>query len=216
MPQKKNLHIAIIEDEPNVREPVTQFVSQQQDMEMIGAFPSIESFLRPESAFTAPDILLLDISLNHGMSGLKGLPLIKKTYPNIDVIMLTTANDAETIFEALQSGAVAYLNKKNDLKTITQTIRIVDQGGSYMSPAIARKVANFFPKSKAPARHEQLTDRQMDIVNGLIEGLSYKMIADKLNISVQTVNDHIRRIYRTLQVNSKIEVVNIFMKNQRK
>lgn len=212
MPQQKTLNIAIIEDEPNVREPVTQFINQQQDMTMVAAFRNVESFLTPESPFSPPDILLLDISLPHGISGLEGIPKINKKYPELAIIMLTTASNSETVFEALQLGAVSYLNKKNDLKTITETIRIVNQGGSYMSPAIARKIANFFPQQKTPPKHEQLTDRQMEIVHGLMEGLSYKMIADKLNISVQTVNDHIRRIYKTLQVNSKVEVINMFMK----
>lgn len=206
------LQIALIEDEPNVSEPITQFINQQQDMKMVAAFRTVEAFLQRSNSFPAPDILLLDISLPHGISGLQGIPKIKEGNPDLAIIMLTTASDAETIFEALQLGAVSYLNKKNDLKTITETIRIVDQGGSYMSPAIARKIANFFPQQRKPTRHEQLTDRQMEIVNGLIEGLSYKMIADRLNISVQTVNDHIRRIYRTLQVNSKVEVINLFMK----
>lgn len=215
MQHQNKLNIAIIEDEPNVSEPITQFVDRQRDMKMVAAFRSVETFLEPATRFSTPDILLLDISLPHGISGLKGIPKIKEQYPDIAIIMLTTANDAETIFEALQLGAVSYLNKKNDLKTITETIRIVNQGGSYMSPAIARKVANFFPQQIKLTKHEQLTDRQMEIVNGLIEGLSYKMIADKLNISVQTVNDHIRRIYRTLQVNSKVEVINIFMKKDK-
>lgn len=215
MPQKKKLQIAIIEDEPNVIEPITQFVNQQPDMYMVASFRSVEKYLQSESSFPNPDILLLDISLPNGMSGLQGIPAIKEAYPALDIIMLTTASDSETVFEALQLGAVSYLNKKNDLKTIAETIRIVDQGGSYMSPAIARKIANYFPQQNRPAKHKQLTDRQMEIVQGLIDGLSYKMIADKLNISVQTVNDHIKRIYRTLHVNSKIEVINIFMKNRR-
>ena len=212
MQHKNKLHIALIEDEPNVSEPITQFVNQQQDMIMVATFRTVEAFLHPPTSFPSPDILLLDISLPHGISGLQGIPKIKEVYPEVAIIMLTTASNSETIFEALQLGAVSYLNKKNDLKTIAETIRIVDQGGSYMSPAIARKIANFFPQQQTPPKHEQLTDRQMEIVHGLMEGLSYKMIADKLNISVQTVNDHIRRIYKTLQVNSKVEVINIFMK----
>lgn len=217
-PQKDKLRVAIIEDEQNVSEPITYFINQQADMEMVAGFTSVEEFLTPASPFPHPHILLLDISLPKGMSGLQGIPAIQKKYPNIDIIMLTTASDPETIFNALRLGAISYLNKKNELKTITQTIRIVQKGGSYMSPSIARKVAELFPAQRMqspPAQHEALTERQMDIVNGLIDGLSYKLIADRLGISVETVNDHIRRIYRKLQINSKIELINIFMKQKK-
>jgi DNA-binding NarL/FixJ family response regulator len=120
--------------------------------------------------------------------------------------MLTAYEDSERIFKALCAGAVSYLTKRADLPTIREAILTVNKGGSYMSPGIARKVVNHFTPKKV-VKTDTLTPRQEQVVEGLVDGLSYKMIADKYLISVETVRDHIKKIYKKLQVNSKAEVI---------
>ena len=119
--------------------------------------------------------------------------------------MLTTFEDNDSIFKALSAGACSYLSKKTPLIKIQEAIEVVYQGGSYMSPSIARKIVNrFAPK---PNKALLLTLRQRDIVDGIISGKSYKMIADDLFISLDTVRTHIKNIYKTLKINSKAELI---------
>ena len=157
-----------------------------------------------------PDVLILDIGLP-GMTGLQGIRHLKKSAPDMDIIILTTYDDSDKIFEALCSGACSYIFKKTSLKAIMEAVITVHGGGSYMSPSIARKIANhFIPKETSNSLVEILTKRQLEIVKSLADGLSYKLIAGKYGISLDTVRSHIKTIYKTLEVNSKIEVVNLY------
>ncbi len=129
--------------------------------------------------------------------------------------MLSSYEDADRIFKALQAGAVGYISKKSSLIQIKEAIEIIHRGGSYMSPTIARKVIGFFaPKPKNIKGDSLLTERQHQIVEGLSEGLSYKMIASKYSISLETVRDHIKKIYKKLGVNSKAEVISKRLKGE--
>jgi DNA-binding NarL/FixJ family response regulator len=118
---------------------------------------------------------------------------------------LTTFEDSEKIFSALKAGACSYLSKKSSLKTIFECVTTVSQGGSYMSPSIAKKVIDFFEKK--PTQHTELTGRQSEIVNCIVEGMSYKMVGEELNISLDTVRTHIMQIYRSLNINSKSQLI---------
>ncbi len=141
------------------------------------------------------------------MSGLEGIRLLKNARPKTDIIMLTSYEDSDRVFKALCAGADSYLVKRSGLDKIKEAIITVNRGGSYMSPSIARKVINHFAPKQDRPEEQLLTGRQQQIVTGLVDGLSYKMIADKYLISVETVRDHIKKIYKKLQVNSKAEVI---------
>ena len=200
---KSNLKIVLIEDEKIVRESLSGLLSNTPGLSAVGAFHSVESYLEAVS-IPSPDVILLDIGLKDGMSGLSGLAPIKKKTPNANIIMLTTFDDSERIFKALCGGAAAYLTKRTPFPKIAEAIHTVSRGGSYMSPVIARKVVDYFaPKEKK----YELTPRQNQIVEGIMQGLSYKLIADQLMISTETVRDHIKKIYRKLEVNSKTELI---------
>ncbi|MCB0631501.1 MAG: response regulator transcription factor [Saprospiraceae bacterium] len=199
------IKLGIIEDEPLVRENLEIYLTSQANMEIVLSTNSVEDFLDQEKFIKDIDILLLDINLP-GMSGLEGIRHIKNGRPDIDIIMLTSYDDSDRIFKALCAGAVSYLSKRSDLKSIRDALQTVSGGGSYMSPSIARKVINHFaPRRQDPEK--KLTPRQEQIVQGLIDGLSYKLIADKYLISVETVRDHIKKIYKKLEVNSRTEVI---------
>ncbi len=203
----ENITLAIIEDDPVVRKSLVTFIGGNPAFELQLAAISVEGFLAELSSnpSLAPQILLLDIQLP-GMNGIEGIPLITNRLPNIDIIMLTTFEDSECIFSALCAGACSYLSKRTSLLNIQDAIFTVSRGGSYMTPSIARKVVQHFtPKPKKTA--SGLTQRQQDIVQGIVDGLSYKLVAARLGISIDTVRTHIKHIYRALNINSKGELI---------
>ena len=203
----KKISIVLIEDEPVVQRNLSAYLNAHPDVEVIGIFGRVEDWrdAHEHDPSLRPGILLLDINLP-GMSGLEGIGLIRRQLPDCDIIMLTTFEDNDKIFKALCSGACSYLSKQTPLQKILEAVLVVSQGGSYMSPAIARKVVlHFAPKPKA--KKARLSPRQMQIVEGLTEGLSYKQTADLLVITLETVRTHIKHIYRELQVNSKAELI---------
>lgn len=206
--------MAIIEDDPVIRKNLEAFMGANPAIVVRYAADSVEAFIQKvgeDHHQTEVDIVLLDIGLP-GMSGLEGIGPIKRLLSTADIIMLTTYEEEETIFKALCAGAVAYLSKRTPLSKIQEALFVIHRGGSYMSPSIARKVVAYF----APAQQEKasLTDRQLQIVQGVVDGLSYKLIADKYMISIDTVRDHIKKIYRALNINSKSELVKKALKGE--
>ena len=204
----EKINLAIVEDDPLIRESLENFLTEHPSVKIGLIAKSMEEFLEAiKDAASRPtlDLMLLDIELP-GMSGIQGIYHIKQKYPELDIVMLTTFEEEEKIFNSLCAGACSYISKRTPLATIREAIFTVHRGGSYMSPSIARKIAqHFMPKERKEG--ELLSVRQKEIVQGIVDGLSYKMIADKLDISIDTVRDHIKRIYRALEVNSKAEVI---------
>jgi DNA-binding NarL/FixJ family response regulator len=203
----ENIKLAIVEDDPLIRESLENFLQEHPAISISLVKDSMEAFLEAikDADRQKLDVLLLDIELP-GMSGIQGIYHIRQKYPELDIVMLTTFEEEEMIFNALCAGACSYISKRTPLATIREAVFTVHRGGSYMSPSIARKIAqHFMPKEQTD--HELLSLRQKEIVRGIVDGLSYKMIADRLNISIDTVRDHIKRIYRALEVNSKAEVI---------
>ena len=126
----------------------------------------------------------------------------------MEIIMLTSYEDEQHVFEALRRGAVGYLSKRSSLLMVQEAILTVAAGGSFMSPSIARHVVNFFRfRQRINNPDVELTDRQKEILRELVDGKSYKMIADACFLSIDTVKFHIKNIYDKLQVNSKAEAV---------
>ncbi|MBU2922924.1 response regulator transcription factor [Winogradskyella psychrotolerans] len=199
------INLGIIEDDALIQESLNDFFDTQFEIDCVQISSSVEDFLKAiKSLETLPEIILLDINLL-GMSGIKGIPLLLNELPKVDIIMLTTFEDNDSIYKALCAGACSYLSKKTPLKKIKEAIEVVSKGGSYMSPSIARKIVNTF----APKQHQSnlLTPRQKDIVAGIVDGKSYKMIANDLFVSIDTVRTHIKNIYKTLEINSKAELI---------
>jgi DNA-binding NarL/FixJ family response regulator len=198
------INLAIIEDDELVRRHLAAFFAGCEDIQCNIVAASVEDFFNQAQQVEQLDIVLTDIGLP-GQSGIEGIPGIKRKYPDASVVILSVYMDNERIFKALCAGAVGYLQKDTALEEILNCIQIIHKGGSVMSPIIARKVVDYF----APKRtyNEPLTAKEQQVITAMVDGLSYKMIAVRLGITLETVRQHIKNIYRKLQVNSKSEVI---------
>lgn len=199
--------VGIVEDNKKIRDLIQRYLDMQEELTCPVAVDTVEEMLDYIEEHESPNVILMDIQLP-GMSGIEGIGIIREKYPEIEIIMLTVYHDSHKIFNSLCAGASGYLLKHTSLPEIKESILKLLDGGAPMSPQIARKVINHF-QEQPPQKHPEsdLTPREHDIVNGLVDGLSYKMIADRYDISIDTVRAHIRNIYKKLHVNSKAEVI---------
>ena len=154
-----------------------------------------------------PDLLLSDIGLP-GMDGIKGVSILKDRHPELTILMLTVYDDNERIFDALCAGASGYLLKKTPWVKLVESLKEAMEGGSPMSPEVARRVINLFREIKPPKEAEyELTPHEVRLLRMLVEGHSYKTAASELHVSVNTIKFHLRHIYDKLQVHTKSEAV---------
>lgn len=194
--------LGIIEDDEIIRTIITKFLNKQDNIRCIISSESIEAFYNDLEESNVPQIILCDIGLP-GMSGIDGIRKIKSDYPETLFIMLTVHSDSHKIFDALKAGASGYLLKNGSLEEIKDAIDNIMLGGSPLSSQVARKVIDYFrPKKKSP-----LSSQEKEVVQGFVDGLSYKMIAGRLNISIDGIRYHVKNIYKKLHVNSKTEVL---------
>jgi len=210
----KKIRVSMIEDAEDIRMSVVKFIGFHEEFEVSEVFGSVESFQMHMDINTGfeVDIMLLDIGLP-GKSGLEAIPILLEKIPDLDIIMLSTYEEEEVILNALCTGACSYISKKASLKQIIEAIRIVNQGGSYMSPSIAREIVNHLLTPNKKVKNS-LTDRQNEILKSLSEGKSYKVISGELFISVETVRSHIKKLYRHLQVNNKAEAIAMYLQGK--
>jgi DNA-binding NarL/FixJ family response regulator len=195
--------VIIIEDDIHLAHLMQDSVNQMEDIECEHIFTNpITYFKNPIQA----DIYLLDIVMPQ-MDGLTAINKILKLYPDSSIIMNTIKDDSETIFKALQLGAIGYIDKQSFDINFKEVFEIITNGGAYMTPKIARMVVSYINKPKVISKG--LTDREIDIVNGIVDGLSYKLIADRYDIALNTVRMNVKSVYRKLKINSKGELFKI-------
>jgi len=206
--EKEILNIIIFDDNINVRESIGLLLSTTNNMKLAAAFDSCKNLLADIESVN-PDIVLMDIDMPM-ITGIDAVKLLRTKFPALPVLMLTGFEDDEKVFASLCAGANGYVLKNANIQSLIQYINEVHSGGAPMTPAIARKVLNQFTKLQ-PAQMQNedynLSSREKDVLQLLVKGKSYKMIADELNISYETVHSHIRKIYQKLQVNSVGEAV---------
>jgi DNA-binding NarL/FixJ family response regulator len=208
------IRLALVEDDKMIRDSLETFLNNQPEIEVLATAGSVEEFLLLINSTSLPELILLDIGLP-GVSGIEGIAAIRNRCPETDIMMLTASDDSNHVFQALCNGAISYLSKRSTLSNIKEAILTIFKGGSYMSPSIARQVINFFRTKQSNIQPDyNLTSRQKEIIEGLMDGLSYKLIGEKLDISIETVRDHIKKIYKKLAVNSRNEIVHIMMERK--
>lgn len=157
-----------------------------------------------------PDVVLMDLNMPI-VDGLEGLKIIKARFPQIKVLVQTAFDDSDKVFSAISNGASGYILKSDNPRKILQAIEEVYEGGAAMNPAIAKKVLEYFQPKK---QDKLLTNKELEVLEYLAEGLSYKMVADKMGVSYTTVNSHTKNIYNKLHISSLGEAIAWYYKNK--
>jgi DNA-binding NarL/FixJ family response regulator len=203
--------ICIVEDKEDLREGMNMMLQMSQHYELVGSYANAEAALK-EIPKVSPDAVLMDINLP-GASGIECVASLKNAFPEILFMMCTAYEDNDKIFDSLKSGASGYILKTEGPKIIIEALDDLFAGGSPMSSNIARKVvASFTNMYKKNAVVETLSDREKMVLDQLAKGLIGKEVADVLNISWGTVRKHVQNIYKKLQVNTRVEAVNLYLK----
>jgi DNA-binding NarL/FixJ family response regulator len=198
--------IWIIEDHSAFRRTLVRVVNAEDGLQCTRDFDSCEKALAAMVHDHAPDLILLDVGLP-GMSGLDGIRLIKERSPNALVVILTVFEDDDKVFSAICAGAAGYLLKTSSVTEITQAVRDALAGGSPMTSRIARRVLDMFSKLAPKQSDYGLSDREKEILQLMTTGLIKKEIANRLTLSVHTVDTYLRRIYEKLEVNTRTGAV---------
>jgi DNA-binding NarL/FixJ family response regulator len=200
------IKIGIVEDNNTLRGSLESLFNRTEGMKCVVSLNNLMNVVS-EMGKAMPDIVLMDIGLPN-ISGIEGVRTVKSNFPNIQAMMFTVFDDDEKIFDAIRAGASGYLLKKTPPEEIVQAIRDLYHGGAPMSASIARRVIQSFQAAPSTIVEDyRLTVREDEILYSLVDGLSYKKIADKYCVSISTIRTHICNIYHKLHVNSKAEAV---------
>jgi DNA-binding NarL/FixJ family response regulator len=200
------IDVAIVEDHREIREALGALIAGSPGFACSRRFESMETALNA-LAPPLPQVALVDLALP-GMSGIDGIRILKERFPNLVSVVLSVYDDDERIFDALCAGASGYLLKKTSSERLLESVREAADGGSPMSPQVARRVIRLFRdiRSPRPPDHD-LTPHEVRVLGLLVEGHNYKTAAAELKVSVNTVAFHMRSIYQKLHVHSKSEAV---------
>ena len=200
------ISVLIYEDNKDLRRSLEMLLKTDKHFKLEGAFENCLNVVEQIQIYN-PSIVLMDIDMP-GISGIEGVKRIKKIAPQMSILMFTVFDDNERVFSAIEAGASGYLLKKTAPEKILEALHELTQGGAPMSSSIAMKVLQSFQqKRKSAGDQYQLTDKEKEILQSLVAGNSYKVIASQKSISVFTVRNHISNIYSKLHVASATEAV---------
>ena len=202
------IRIFIYDDNEERRDSLKALLMLNEDYKFVGEAENCKNVLSEMENFY-PDVVLMDINMPE-VNGIEGLRKIKTLYPEVKVLMQTAYDDSEKIFTSIKNGASGYILKNDKPQRILQAIEEVNQGGAAMNPAIAQKVLDFFAPKEVK---NPLSSKENEVLAFLAEGLSYKMVADKLGVSYATVNTHAKHIYEKLHISSLGEAIAYYYKN---
>jgi DNA-binding NarL/FixJ family response regulator len=198
--------VAIVEDNSDYRNGISYLLRASPSCKIVGEFANAEDFL-DEVDDIQPDVVLMDIGLP-GISGIEATSIVKQKYPRMQVIILSVFEDDDNVFRAICAGAIGYVAKPVMPQQLLEAVENAFNGGTPMSPHIARKVIEMFKQNAPPPKADyHLTERELDVLERLVQGDDYKQIAEKLFLSVFTVRAHLRNIYDKLHVHSKSQAV---------
>jgi DNA-binding NarL/FixJ family response regulator len=208
------LKIAVFEDNKMLREMLFQLIHGTPGFSCVGAYPDANDLVRKIES-SVPDIVLMDIDMP-GISGIEAVRIMKEKFPAVQILMQTIFEDDEKIYESICAGASGYLLKNTPPAKLLEALNELHTGGSPMSSSVARKVLEIFQKQNHHSKKEDFnfSQREKEVLEGLVKGMSYKMIADSCSISIDTIKFHIKNIYEKLHVHSKSEAVIKAMKHK--
>ena len=203
---EKQIKVSVFEDNDDLRDSLSVLIKGTPGFTLCGAFAHCNN-IKEDLHTSIPDVVLMDIEMP-GIKGEEGVKIVKQLYPLVEVIMLTVFDDNQHIFECIYNGASGYLLKKTTPAKIMEAISDVMNGGAPMSSGIARKTLELFRVPSLATKEEyNLTPRETDVLKCISKGLSYKMVADELTMSIDTVRTHIRHTYEKLHVHSLNEAI---------
>ncbi len=208
------IKVAVFDDNKPRRNGLQLLIDSCEGMKCTAVYPDCRNVVDHLSD-NRPHVVLMDIDMPN-VNGIEGVILIKKYHPDIKILMQTVFEEDSKIFASICAGADGYILKKTTPEKIIESIREVMAGGAPMTPNVASQVLSLFKKQNKipPAEQFDLSERELEILSFLVQGLSYKMIAEKCFISYNTVNSHVKNIYKKLQVNSVAEAVSKAIKEQ--
>ena len=205
--------VSIVEDDRETRESLVELLNGAKGLHCVSSHPTGEAALQ-SIPLEKPDVALVDINLP-GMSGIECVAKLKAQLPGLQVVMLTTYEDGDLIFNSLRAGAKGYLLKNMPPQDLLLAVAEVHAGGAPMPMHIARKVVDYFSHLEHSASEvEKLSKREQEILALLAKGALYKEIADTLAISMSTVRTHVQHIYEKLHVQSRMEAARKFFGRQ--
>lgn len=205
--------VSIVEDNRDTREALAARVNQSPSLRCLNTYANGELAVKGIPA-EKPDVVLVDINLP-GMSGIECVAKLKQQLPQLPMLMITTYEETELIFNSLRAGAKGYLLKNTPPDELVQAIEQIHAGGAPMSMQIARKVVDhFYRVQKTSSEMERLSKREEEVLALLAKGLLYKEISESLGISLHTVRTHLHRIYEKLHVESRTEATVKFLERE--
>lgn len=205
--------VSLVEDHAGTRENLISLITGAEGLRFVAAYANGEEALRMLPTHR-PDVALVDINLP-GMTGIECVTRVKKLFPSVAILMLTTYGESELIFNSLRAGARGYLLKKMAPMELVTAIEQVYAGGAPMSMEVACKIVDYFQQRRQAASElEELTPREQEILALLAKGFLYKEIGGLLQISMSTVRTHLRRIYEKLHVESRTEAAAKYLESQ--
>jgi DNA-binding NarL/FixJ family response regulator len=208
-----SIRVLLYDDNEALRASMQELIAEQQEFELLAAMPNAETVITDIREFK-PDVVLMDIDMPI-VNGVEAVKNIRRVNEQLPVIMLTIFDDNENIFNAICAGATGYILKRYATEEICDAIRNVMTGGAPMTGSVARKVLQMVPQAKSAEQEKSnLSDRETQILQFLVNGYSYKMIAAELKVSLDTVRFHIKKIYDKLHVHSATEAVSKAIKNK--
>jgi DNA-binding NarL/FixJ family response regulator len=200
------IKVLLYEDNPQLREGLTMLIDGSDGFSVLAAYKNCDH-VKDEVEAWKPDVVLMDIDMP-GTNGVQGLKLIREIDHNVKVLMLTVFDDNKNVFDAISNGANGYILKKTAPVKLLEYIQEAASGGAPMTASIATQVLKMFSQLNIPQGEDyNLSDREKQVLQLLMEGYSYKMIASEMFIAIDTVRSHIKKIYEKLHVNSKSEAV---------
>jgi len=200
------IKVAIVDDDEGIRSSLSVLIKRAKEFKLTGEYANGETALK-EIPNNLPDVVLMDINLP-GMKGYDCVRQIKSAHPTVQFLMLTVYEDSDSLFNSLRAGASGYLHKRTASARLLEAIHDVYEGGAPMTPQLARRVVQFFSKPAGQASSlARLTPAEQKFLDNLANGYAYKEIADRMNISIDTVRSYVRTVYEKLHVHSRTEAV---------
>jgi DNA-binding NarL/FixJ family response regulator len=200
------IKVSIVDDDEGIRSSLVTLIRRAPTLRLLGDYADAETALR-ELPRKTPDVVLMDINLP-GMNGVECVRQLKATLPKLQVLMLTVYEDSDSLFKSFRAGASGYLLKRTASARLLEAIQDVHEGGSPMTPQLARRVVQFFSKPEAEdSPFSKLTPGEREFLDQLANGYTYKEIADRMKITIDTVRSYVRTVYEKLHVHSRTEAV---------